>query len=135
VCSSALQCVAVCCNVLQCVDPLTAAQSAKGILQCVAVRCSVLQCADPLAAAQTAKDKNSQQSVCCYMYITKMNTALTFENFCQRTKWPLLQSRRVASRQVTTCTMKSDCSSDCLRKREKKTHTNWALPRRLVGDA
>ena len=120
VCCSVLWCVAVCCSVFQCVTVRCS------VLQCVAVCrlprcsavckrqlavcCSVLQyvavcCSVLTPSLQHRPRKNSQPSVCCYMYITKMNSALTFENFCQRTNWPLLRRRRVASRQATTCTM------------------------------
>ena len=43
-----LQCVAVCCSVLQCVAVSRAVlRSLKTVLQCVAVCCSVLQCLEP----------------------------------------------------------------------------------------
>ena len=42
-----MQCVAVCCSVLQCAQPRTTSWVCVSVLQCVAVCCSVLQCALP----------------------------------------------------------------------------------------
>ena len=42
---SVVQCVAVCCSVLQCVDMVLFSEQGS-VLQCVAVCCSVLQCVD-----------------------------------------------------------------------------------------
>ena len=49
-CRSVLQCVAVCCSVLQCINGMVVHTQGAGVdlcckvLQCVAVCCSVLQC-------------------------------------------------------------------------------------------
>jgi len=58
-CSSALQCVAVCCRVLQCVVVRCSA------LQCVAVCCSALQC----VAVQRVFNEayHSQSPTMCYV--------------------------------------------------------------------
>jgi len=55
-----LQCVAVCCSMLQCVAVRSVVAECCSVLQCVAVCCSVLQC--PLRQDVA---KNDSTCVCC----------------------------------------------------------------------